>query len=146
MSNFSGSPPTAENAADMILIHNLTAQYALAMDEGRMDDWRATWVDSEEFPPSFENPAGKFIGKEGFDKLIPVLTERIAGKRHFMTNIAIHEISENYAKQTCYMLILPRSGIPSVLGTATYRDQLIKVNGVWKFMTRKIEFDPITLA
>jgi hypothetical protein len=131
-------------AIDIALIHNLTAKYALAMDETRMEDWRVCWC-PEELDPCFENPAGKFIGKDEFDRLIPVLTQRIAGKRHFMTNVAVDVLDGTTATQTCYMLILPKSGVPSILGTAIYRDELIKVNGEWKFKTRKIEFDPLTI-
>lgn len=135
---------TSQHTEDMTLIQNLTAVYALAMDEMRMDDWRTCWC-SDELEPCFENPAGKFIGKEGFDRLIPVLSQRIAGKRHFMTNIAIHSIEGNVAQQTCYMLILGRSGVPAIMGSAVYRDELVKENGSWKFKSRKIEFDPLTV-
>jgi hypothetical protein len=140
MSSFS----TVSQANDIVLIQNLTAQYALAMDEARMEDWRACWC-PDELNPCFENPAGKFVGKEGFDRLIPVLTQRIAGKRHFMTNIAVSIVDENTANQTCYMMILSKTGVPSIQGTAVYRDELVKVDGIWKFKTRKIEFDPLTV-
>lgn len=122
---------------DMILIQNLTARYALAMDEGRFDDWLEFWCKDE---PCFENPAGQFIGKEGFERLLPILRERTVGKRHFMTNSAI-SVDGNNATQTCYMLITARSTTPSVLATAVYRDILVKVDGDWKFKKRAIEFD-----
>ena len=128
---------------DIALIQNLNAQYALAMDEGRMEDWLTFWCDDE---PCFENPAGKFIGKDGFDKLLPILSSRVAGKRHFMTNMAIDITDTNTAKQTCYMLIMPKSGVPNIVGTAVYHDELIKHDNTWKFKSRKIEFDPLTVS
>lgn len=124
-------------AADIVLIQNLTAQYALAMDEGRFEDWLEFWCKDE---PCFENPAGQFIGTEGFEKLLPILRERTAGKRHFMSNHAV-SVEGDHATQTCYMFITARSTTPSVLATAVYRDTLVKVDGEWKFKKRVIEFD-----
>ncbi len=43
------------------------------------------------------------------------------------------------------MLILGRSGAPAIMGGAFYRDELVKENGSWKFISRKIEFDPLTV-
>ena len=134
--------PTTGN--EIALMQNLTAIYALAMDECRMEDWKACWC-PDDLDPTFENPAGKFVGKEGFEQLIPILTQRLAGKRHFMTNVAVHSINGDYAEQTCYMLILPKSGVPSIIGTAVYRDTLMKIDGHWRFKSRKIEFDPLTV-
>ncbi len=43
------------------------------------------------------------------------------------------------------MLKLGRSGAPAIRGGAVYRDELVKENGSWKFKSRKIEFDPLTV-
>jgi 3-phenylpropionate/cinnamic acid dioxygenase small subunit len=124
-------------AEDLLLIQNLSAHYALAMDECRFEDWMGFWCTED---ACFENPAGQFIGKEGFERLIPVLQTRVAGKRHFMTNMAI-DVTGETATQTCYMLIVLKGTPPTVVGTAVYRDELVKVGGVWKFKKRKVEFD-----
>jgi 3-phenylpropionate/cinnamic acid dioxygenase small subunit len=122
---------------DMVLIHNLTARYALAMDESRWEDWRTLWCEDE---PCFQNPAGTFVGKEGFDRAIPILRERTGGKRHVMTNMVVDVTGQN-ASQTCYMLIIAKSSNPTIVGTAVYRDELVKVGYDWRFKKRVIEFD-----
>jgi 3-phenylpropionate/cinnamic acid dioxygenase small subunit len=131
---------TTSVGEDIALIQNLTGHYALAIDENRWEDWLQFWVDEER---CFENPAGQFIGKEGFDRLLPILQSRTAGKRHFVTNSAI-SVNGAHATQTCYTLIMPKSGPANVVGTAVYRDDLVKIDGTWRFKKRKIEFDPVT--
>lgn len=126
-------------AEDIALIQNLTALYALAMDEDRFDDWLTYWTHDE---ACFVNPAGSFVGQEGFERLVPILRERTAGKRHFMTNQAV-SVEGNTATQICYMLIVSKTSPQTIVGTAVYRDELVKVDGTWRFKKRLIEFDPL---
>jgi 3-phenylpropionate/cinnamic acid dioxygenase small subunit len=121
---------------DLLAIQQLSAKYALAVDQGRFEDWLATWDENG----VFEGAAGKFEGAVGLKKLIPILAVRARGKKHVITNL-VTEVTGNQASQTCYMLITDNEKQPVILGTATYFDQLIKNKNLWQFVSRKIEFD-----
>lgn len=119
---------------DKLEIQELSSKYAIAMDEGKLEDWMQTWAKNG----IWEGGVGKFAG-ENLKDLLPTLGDRIRGKRHIMTNFVITG-EGNFAEQKCYLLIIDiaKKAMP---GTALYLDKLEKIDGNWLFVERKVTID-----
>jgi len=117
-------------------IIELTARYALAMDEHNVDQWLTTWSEDGKW----EGALGTYIGKAKLPQLLKDLGERIENRRHVITNHVI-DVSDQEATQTCYMQILAYKGGCRIAGMAVYRDRLRKVDGQWRFFHRQMSLD-----
>lgn len=124
------------SVADKIEIQELTAKYALAMDEHDVSRWLHTWAADGKW----EGPLGTYLGHEKLPQLLRDLGERIVGRRHVITNHII-EVSGSEASQTCYMQILAYKDGFRLVGTAVYRDRLKKIDGEWRFLHRRLSPD-----
>lgn len=122
---------------DKIEIQDMTARYAMAMDDYDLDAWMATW----DVHGVWKGSLGEFQGKEKLRELFAALGERIKNRRHVMANHVITGNSER-AEQRCYMLIFDRVNEAKLIASGVYNDRLIKTGGKWKFVERKIVLDP----
>lgn len=120
---------------DKIQIQELAAQYALAMDEHDLNRWLETWTPNGRW----EGALGTYQG-ENLKLLLRDLGERIINRRHVITNYVI-DVKGNEASQTCYMQIVAYKDGPKIMATAVYRDDLVKVDGKWKFSVRRMNLD-----
>ncbi len=125
----------ALTADDRIEIQQLSAKYAIAMDDGDVDAWLATWA----LDGVWEGGIGKYEGTEKLRGLLPALGDRIRNKRHVMTNFVIDGDGLS-ATQRCYLLILDRAK-QAPPATAVYADNLHKIDGIWLFVHRKVTID-----
>lgn len=120
---------------DKFEIQELTARYALAMDQHDVSRWLETW-----------SPAGRWEGALGVYEgdrlplLLRDLGERIVDRRHIITNHVI-DVAGEEAEQTCYMQILAYKGGPKIVASAVYRDRLKKIDGQWRFVCRQMTLD-----
>ena len=125
------------NTEDKLQIIELSARYALAMDEHNVEQWMQTWCDDGKW----EGGLGVYKGKDSLPNLLRDLGERNESRRHVITNNVIDFISPIEAEQTCYMQILAYKGGCKLVATAVYRDRLHKVEGRWLFLHRKMSLD-----
>lgn len=121
--------------ADKLEIQELTARYALAMDEHDTPRWLETWAPNG----SWEGALGTYQG-DRLPLLLRDLGERIVHRRHIITNYIV-DVSGDEAQQSCYMQIVAYKEGPKIVATAVYRDRLKKIDGQWRFMSRRMTID-----
>jgi SnoaL-like domain len=122
---------------DKIEIMELTARYALSMDEHNVESWLNTWCEDGKW----EGALGTYAGRANLPRLLRDLGERNIGRRHVISNFVIDIVSETEATQTCYMQIFAYKEGYRVVATAVYRDRLRKNNGRWLFAQRTLRID-----
>ena len=122
---------------DKLEIIEVTARYALAMDEHNTEAWLKTWCADGKW----EGALGTYVGTPNLPNLLRDLGERNDGRRHIITNHVIDFGSPTEASQTCYMQIVAYKGGCRLVGTAVYRDQLRKIDGRWLFVHRRMTID-----
>lgn len=127
----------AITSADKIEIQELTARYALAMDEHDIESWMQTWAQTGS--PAWEGGLGTYEGLDRLRQLLPALKERLKNRRHMMSNFVI-EGTTSGARQTCYMLIVDTTK-QTQPGSAVYTDKLEKIDGIWLFTHRSVKLD-----
>ncbi|HEY9678527.1 MAG TPA: nuclear transport factor 2 family protein [Drouetiella sp.] len=121
-------------AEDKILIQELTARYASALDSGAKERWLETWADMGVWDGD-----KRYEGRENLGKLYDDLGDRIKNRRHVVTNFVI-DVEQDTAEQTCYLLIFCRHTY-QLLQTGVYSDKLQRAGRHWHFMYRKLQFD-----
>jgi len=122
-------------AEDKVEIQELSAKYAMAIDNSDLHAWLSTWTEQG----IWEGAVGTFAGKDNLPLVLQKLAERLKGKRHVMTNFVI-EGSGDTAIQHCYLLIVDCSK-QTPPGVAIYTDKLKKIDGQWLFSHRTVKID-----
>ena len=122
-------------AEDKISIQQLSAKYAMAMDDADMETWLSTWDQHG----IWEGGPGRFEGLDELKQLFPKLGDRIVGKRHVIANFVI-EGDGDKATQHCYLLVVDRKK-EHLPWTLVYTDSIEKKNGQWRFVHRKAVLD-----
>jgi ketosteroid isomerase-like protein len=121
---------------DRLAIHELLARYSHAID-GR--DY-AAWVDCFTADGVLVSAMGVSSGRlelEAFAKTYEAGRARMPNARHFMTNIAT-KIDGDRASARSYVQITTSNpqGV-RVLFTGQYDDELVRIDGMWKFAERR---------
>jgi 3-phenylpropionate/cinnamic acid dioxygenase small subunit len=122
---------------DKAEIQELTARYANAMDDMDLDAWMATWDGNG----LWKGGLGEFQGTQKLKELFAALGDRIKNRRHVMTNFVI-DADGDLADQRCYMLVFDRVNEARLIASGVYNDRLIKTDGKWKFLERRVALDP----
>lgn len=121
---------------DKLKIIEMTARYALAMDEHDVKSWLQTWCEDGKW----EGALGTYEGHANLPNLLRDLGERNEHRRHIITNHVI-DVQGSSATQTCYMQIVAYKGGARLVGTAVYKDTLRKENQRWLFARRQMRLD-----
>lgn len=122
---------------DRLAIRELTARYNQAIDEGRPEEWAATFTADGVFESPSRNPL------RGRDALLEFARTRAAGgarTRHFTTD-AIIEIDGDTARQTCYLLLLDTSQGVKIKNCGVYVDRLTRTPEGWRFSHRRVALE-----
>lgn len=120
-------PLTAE---DRLEIQDLIARYNHAIDGGSPEDWAATFAPDG----TFESRGEVHAGTDALLAFARGFQERMAGATHWNNNLVI-EGDGDEARSACY-LMLRRGG--EVISEAKYEDTLRKVDGRWRFTSRRV--------
>ena len=131
-------------AADKLEILDLVGRYCQAVDAGDGPGYADTYVPDG----TFEMPVGRVEGREALIEMVAVIQAAMPGVRHMSSNWII-EGDGDLATMRCYMLIKvhdPDSGgqkmpQPKLVATGIYDDRLRRVEGAWKFVSRKINVE-----
>jgi hypothetical protein len=127
---------TAQRVEDQLAIRELTARYNYAIDEGRADEWVATFVPDG----TFESTAlGKFTGAEALLNFATGYSAAFTG-RHCTTDYVV-EVDGDDARQRCYLILVNNASTPVVGVTAVYEDVLRRTADGWRFVYRKVTPD-----
>jgi len=124
---------TAQRVEDQLAIRELTARYNYAIDEGRVDDWVATFTPDGTFESTL---LGKHTGVEALRKFAEGYSGAFTG-RHCTTDFVV-DLDGDEAKQRCYLILVNNAGTPVVGVTAVYEDVLRRTGDGWRFVHRKV--------
>ena len=120
-------PLTAE---DRLAIQDLVARYNHAIDGGDPADWAGTFASDG----TFESRGEVHAGTDALLAFARGFQERMSGARHWNNNLIIEGDGDD-ARTSCY-LMLWRGG--KVVSEAKYVDTLRRVDGQWRFTSRKV--------
>lgn len=115
---------------DRIAIQDLAARYNTAIDAGNADAWAATFTPDG----TFESSGRTHQGTEALAAFAKGFAERMAGARHWNNNLVIDGDGDQ-ATLGCYLLLW-RGG--QIVSSARYEDTLRRVNGEWRFASRRV--------
>ena len=115
---------------DRLDIQELAARYNTAIDGGDAEGWAATFTSDG----TFESGGRTHQGTEALTAFAKGFAERMAGARHWNNNMII-EGDGDAASLRCYLLLV-RGG--QVVTSARYEDTLRKVDGQWRFASRRV--------
>jgi len=130
-----------EIARDKAAIAELIARYNFAIDH---DDFQG-WANC--FAPAgiFDGMIGRFAAHaelERFTAEVKKLTATTPNLRHYVTNI-LTEVSGDEARSRCFLLMTSttKEGGTKVVIAGEYEDRLVKRDGRWLFLERKVHLD-----
>ncbi len=126
---------------DKTEIAELIARYNYAIDHNDFQGWANC------FAPEgvFDGMIGRFAAHgelEKFTASVKQLTAESPNLRHYVTNI-LTEVNGNEAQSRCFLLMTSTSkeGGTKIALAGEYEDQLVKRNGRWLFLKRKVLMD-----
>lgn len=128
-------------ARDKAAIAELIARYNFAIDHNDFQGW------ADCFAPEgiFDGMIGRFAAHselERFTAEVKKLTATTPNLRHYVTNI-LSEVNGNDARSRCFLLMTSttkESGTKVVIA-GEYEDRLVKRDGRWLFLERKVHMD-----
>lgn len=130
---------------DLLEIQNLVTTYFVATDNKDVEGFMDCWVGPEDFGGY---DSGAFGNMETWEDLKAFETKHVGeggdanGKRHQVTNLVIHPVSETEVKVTHDMLVFEVDEIPFLVASGRYNDsQVVKTDQGWKFKWRKLDVD-----
>ncbi|MFL5758642.1 MAG: nuclear transport factor 2 family protein [Thermomicrobiales bacterium] len=126
-----------DTTADKAAITELAAKFETTFDQGDFDTNVDLWTDDG----VFDHPAGVFKGKEAYRQWAEGFYQQSAasgGSHHLLTNVQI-TVNGDQADMTSYLTLLVgiTSPAPAII-SGEFTDHVVKVDGEWKFQTRKL--------
>ena len=128
-------------AHDKEAIAELIVRYNWAIDH---DDFHG-WADC--FAPEgvFDGMIGQFAAHGELDRFtaeVKKLTTTTPNLRHYVTNIQT-EVDGNEARSRCFLLMTSttKEAGTKIVIAGEYEDQLVKRDGRWLFLKRKVHMD-----
>lgn len=134
MANLSGTVEDYEE------IRELYARYADTLDNGRYAEWLELFAADGSFESS---RFGRHTGREGLEKFTRIYRESLGGAqaRHIIANV-LFTIDGDRAAGSCYLIYSHcKEGRVQQTTFANYRDTLRRVDGRWRFLSRKVSLD-----
>ncbi|HAD09496.1 MAG TPA: hypothetical protein DCF62_08455 [Porticoccaceae bacterium] len=124
------------NIEDRLAIRELAARYNRAFDYGNPEAWAECFSDDGTFNMgSKELAAGKEALLAFAKKAIPTM------KVKHCTTDAIVEVNGDSGTHDAYLILVDFSDKTTVNNSGRYLDDVVKVNGEWKFKKRVVELD-----
>lgn len=118
---------------DRLAIQELIARYNHAIDGGDPDGWAATFAPDG----TFESRGEVHAGTEQLATFARGFQQRLPGARHWNNNLVIDGDGDQ-ATTTCYLQLWREGQLAS---EGRYVDTLRKIDGQWRFASRKVVRD-----
>jgi hypothetical protein len=130
------STDALQRLADQLAIRELVARYDDAIDEGRPDEWVATFVPDGTFESS---ALGAHAGGDG---LLAFATGHIAAVegRHCTTDFVV-DVDGDDARSRCSLIAVSNAAAPIASTTAVHDDVLRRTDDGWLFVHGKVTPD-----
>lgn len=119
--------------ADSIAIRELSARYNFAIDEGRVEEWAATFAEGGTFESAL---LGTHTGSEALLEFGKGYSAAFTG-RHCTTDHVV-DLDGDRAHQRCYLVLVNNDGGCRVSTTAVYEDDLVRTADGWRFVHRRV--------
>ena len=123
----------AQTVADKLAIRELSARYNFAIDEGRVDEWVATFTEGGTFESSL---LGTHTGQAALREFGKGYSAAFNG-RHCTTDHVV-DVDGDRARQRCYLVLVNNEGGSRVSTTAVYEDDLERTPEGWRFVHRRV--------
>jgi uncharacterized protein (TIGR02246 family) len=118
-------------------IRELYANYAHTIDKGCYDEWLECFTEDG----VFESPYfGKHSGREALRRFTAVYKDSLSGAKpfHQMTNVTF-KVDGDEASGACYLTYYHcKDGKAVFSAAAYYTDKLRRIEGLWRFDSRKV--------
>jgi SnoaL-like domain len=126
--------PPMSRTADELAIQRLTAEYNRAGDEGRVGDWVACFTPDGVFGRTDTGASWR-----GAEQLTEMCAAYPVAGRHVTTDFIIDVSPDgSSARQSCSLLFFDRAAGFALHMAGTYADQLVKIDGQWRFAARML--------
>jgi 3-phenylpropionate/cinnamic acid dioxygenase small subunit len=133
--------PKEDVAADKQAIADLIDHYCWVFDHGDYQGW------ADCFAPDgiFDGMVGKFAAHRELDRFIAVVkgqAKTTPNLRHYITNIQT-EVNGKEARSRCFLLMTSttKEAGTKIIIAGEYDDRLVKRDGRWLFLERKVHLD-----
>lgn len=130
------------NWEDHEQIRELYARYAHMIDAGRFEEW----IDCFCNDGVFESPRfGRHTGRDGLLKFTSIYRDSLGDAKsvHQISNV-IFSVEGDRASGGCYLAAYHcKNGHAELSAIARYIDALRKVDGKWKFESRRVAVDGV---
>ena len=121
---------------DQLAIRELVARYNYAIDEGRPEEWVATFVPEGTFESS---ALGTHTGTDALLNFAHGYIAAFTG-RHCTSDFVI-DVDGDDARSRCYLIAVNNAAAPIISTTAVYEDVLRRTPDGWRFVHRKVSPD-----
>lgn len=121
-------------------IRELYARYAHTLDDGRFDEWLDCFTEDGAFE---SQRFGRHQGQAGLRRFVAIYRESLGDARsvHQISNVTFTVEGER-AGGGCYFAYYHcKEGRANLSAVGRYADRLRKVNGQWKFESRRVVID-----
>jgi SnoaL-like domain len=128
------------SAQDYFEIQQLYARYNNAIDSGDAEGWAATFTQDGVF--------NTFVGHDALVNFVKTWREKLGGatRKHWNNNLQITGNSKEASGAVYLMLVDFSTKPPSIVGTASYTDNLVKTKDGWRFTKRVTKGDSVPAA
>ena len=118
---------------DKLQILELCARYNFHTDTGATREIAQTFTEDG----VFDGPMGRFEGREAIVEFNEGLRNALSGSMHFTDNHIFDEDGD-CIRHRCYLgLVLPSESSSRTM-LFTYEDELVRIDGAWRFRIRKV--------
>jgi SnoaL-like domain len=125
-----------QRVEDQFAIRELIARYNYAIDEGRAEEWVATFVPDGTFESS---ALGTHTGSEALLAFGKGYIAAVTG-RHCTSDFVI-DVDGDDARSRCYLIAVNNAAAPIISATAVYEDVLRRTPDGWRFVRRTVKPD-----
>lgn len=125
---------------DYEAIRQLVARYNVAFDDLDVQGWVDCFTDDGFFERS--NAGRSYSGSR---ELAELISEFPVQGRHVTTDFQIRVIGDE-ATMSCYLTYLDRANHHALAMFGVYADELRRVDGNWKFSSRRLKVDEQQVA
>jgi 3-phenylpropionate/cinnamic acid dioxygenase small subunit len=116
-------------------IRTLCARYAQLADDDAYEEWAALFAEDGVIDVEGTRVTGRSELRQWLADM-----QRAGSMRHLFTNVIVTIDSPTTARATMGMVLLrSREGRWAVFGSPRYEDRLVKEQGAWLFLERKLD-------
>jgi uncharacterized protein (TIGR02246 family) len=122
--------PTATD--DIAQIVDLAHAYNQAVDDHDPDGWVGCFTEDGEVISPFGNPSGR----DELHRWISGIAANLTGTRHFSANEVVTVAGDRATMRSYYFVVGTTEHPPAIGATGGYDDELVRLDGGWRFARR----------